>query len=90
MPKNTIVGKNTAPDSNKKTGRTYGASQLRSNRKHQAHRVELNRVARQRGIYGKRHSKDEDLSHTKSGKLVLEKKSANRSRNGKSGESTKK
>lgn len=40
---------------------------------------------RRRGIAGKG---GKDLSHTKSGKLVLENPSTNRSRNGKNGKST--
>ncbi len=88
MPANKIRGRNKAPNSNKATGRKYGASQLRSNRKNQDKRVELNREARERGIYDKRHSMGKDLSHTKSGKLVLENKHKNRKRNGKNGRST--
>ena len=42
---------------------------------------------RKRGIAGKG---GKDLSHTKSGKMVLESRSKNRSRNGKNGKSTKK
>lgn len=89
MPKNKIVGRNRAKGSNKATGRKYGASQLRSNRKHQEARVELNREARERGIYGKRHKAGKDLSHGKDGSLKLEKRSRNRARNGKNGKSTK-
>lgn len=89
MPRNTITGKNTAPSSNKKTGRKYGASQLRSNRKNQDKRVELNREARKRKIYGKRYKAGKDLSHSKNGSLALENRARNRSRNGKDGKSTK-
>lgn len=89
MPRNKIVGKNKAPGSNKATGRKYGASQLRSNRKHQDDRVELNREARKRGIYGKRHKMGKDLSHAKNGSMSLESRSKNRARNGKNGKSTK-
>ena len=42
---------------------------------------------RRRGIAGKG---GKDLSHTKSGKMVLESASKNRARNGKNGKSTKK
>jgi len=42
---------------------------------------------RRRGIAGKG---GKDLSHTKSGKMVLESKRTNRARNGKNGKSTKK
>lgn len=81
MPKNKIVGTSKKPNSNKATGRVYGKSQLDSNRRNQDKRVELNREARQRGIYGKRNAMGKDLSHTKEGGMVLEKKSVNRGRN---------
>ena len=42
---------------------------------------------RRRGIAGKG---GKDLSHTKSGKMVLESRSKNRARNGQNGKSTKK
>ena len=91
MAKNKIVGKNKKAGSNKATGRNY-SSQKEYNKKPEqvAKRVELNREARKRKIYGKRHSNGVDLSHTKSGKMVLEKRSSNRSRNGKNGKSTRK
>jgi len=66
----------------KKEGK-YHATEKQKNR-----RVELNRENRKRGTYGNGDGKD--LSHTKSGRLVQEKASANRSRNGKNGKSTKK
>lgn len=91
MAKNKIVGKNKASSSNKATGRDYTAQKKYNNRPDQvAKRVELNREARQRKIYGKRHSNGVDLSHTKSGKMVLEKSSTNRARNGRNGKTTKK
>lgn len=68
--------------------RKYGAADLRSNRKNQAKRVELNRIARQRGIYGKRNKMGKDLSHGSDGSVVLESVSSNRSRNGKNGKSS--
>ena len=92
MAKNKIVGKNKAASSNKATGRDYTKQKQYNNRPDQvAKRVELNREARKRGIYGKRHAEGVDLSHTtKKGKLVLESSSKNRSRNGQDGKSTKK
>jgi hypothetical protein len=91
MAKNKIVGKNKAASSNKATGRDYSSQKVYNNRPDQvAKRVELNREARKRKIYGKRHANGVDLSHTKSGNMVLEKSSANRSRNGKNGKTTKK
>ena len=89
--KNKIVGKNKAASSNKATGRNYSSQKVYNNRPDQvAKRVELNREARKRKIYGKRHVNGVDLSHTKSGNMVLEKSSTNRSRNGKNGKTTKK
>ena len=47
-----------------------------------AKRADLNREARKRGVYGKREAMGQDLSHTKSGDMVLESTSKNRARNG--------
>ena len=87
--RNKIVGKNKRPGSNKATGRDL-SYQKEYNKKPSevAKRVELNREARKRKIYGKRHAKGVDLSHTKSGKLTLEAKSKNRARQGSNGRST--
>ncbi len=92
MPKNKIVGKNTAPASNKATGRKYTKQKAYNARPDQVkYREELNGEARKRGIYGKRHAAGKDLSHTTvKGKMVLESASKNRARNGASGKSTKK
>jgi len=90
MPRNKVVGKNTRKGSNKATGRKYGAKDAANNKKNQKKRVELNAEARKRKIYGKRSKAGKDLSHTKSGKMVLESRSKNRARNGSNGKSTKK
>jgi len=90
MPANKIKAKSKKKGSNKATGRKYTAADLKSNRKNQKKRVELNREARKRKIYGKRWKKGVDLSHTKKGSMVLEKRNSNRKRNGKNGKSTKK
>jgi hypothetical protein len=55
-----------------------------ANRKY---RSELNAERRKRGVYGKG---GDDVSHTKSGKLVMESPKKNRARNGANGRSTKK
>lgn len=89
MPKNKIVGKNDRPGSNKSTGRDYSYDKAYQKKK-QDYRVELNKEARDRGIYGKRASKGVDLSHKKDGKMVLESSKTNRARNGSGGKSTKK
>lgn len=86
-----IVGKNTRAGSNKATGRDYSKEKAyQSSPKRRAYRAELNAEARKRGIYGKRASQSMDLSHTKSGKMVLENKSNNRARQGSNSKSTKK
>jgi hypothetical protein len=91
MPKNKIVGKNTAPASNKATGRKYTNQKAYNARPDQVkYRQELNAEARKRGIYGKRASKGLDLSHKKDGKMILENASKNRARNGQNGKTTKK
>lgn len=82
MAKNTIVGKNKRPASNKATGRDYSydkAYQASPERK--KYRAELNGEAKKRGVYGKRHAAGKDLSHKKDGTMVLEKASKNRARN---------
>ena len=76
-----IVGKNTRACSNKATGRDYSKEKAyQSSPERRKYRAELNAEARSRGMYGKRQSKD--LSHTKSGKMVLEDRSKNRARQG--------
>lgn len=87
MPKNTIVGKSTKKGTTKATGREYKKANI-VGKKHQDRRVELNRIAREKGIYGKRHAMGKDLSHKKDGSVVLEDSSANKKRNGKNGKST--
>lgn len=91
MPKNKIIGKNTAAASNKATGRKYTNQKAYNARPDQVkYREELNAEARKRGIYGKRNAAGKDLSHKKDGKMVLESTSKNRARNGHNGKSTKK
>ncbi len=91
MARNTIVGKNKRPGSNKATGRDLSYQKEYNKKASEVKkRVELNREARKRGVYGKRHANGVDLSHTKSGKLVLEARSRNRARQGANGKSTKK
>jgi len=51
------------------------------------YRADLNKANRNAGTYGKMTSMGMDRSHTKSGKLKLELRRINRSRNGKSGSS---
>jgi len=56
-----------------------------------ARRVELNKANRKSHAAGKSRVGDKkDMSHTKSGRLVLESLTANRKRNGENGKSTKK
>lgn len=89
--KNKIVGKNKRPGSNKATGRDYSYDkEYQSSPSRVKYRQELNAEARKRGIYGKRHAAGTNLSHTKSGKMVIESAKRNKSRNGSGGKSTKK
>ena len=86
-----ITGKNTRPGSNKATGRDYSKEkEYQSSPARRKYRAELNAEARDRGIYGKRSAMGKDLSHKKDGKMVLERKSKNRARQGSNGKSTKK
>ena len=70
----------------KSTGKSRSAKYLRKNKaaRDKKNRAKLNKVTRKKSIPGK------DVSHTKDGKLVREKRSTNRARNGKNGKSTKK
>ena len=89
--RNKIVGKNKKPGSNKATGRDYSYDKAyQSSPSRVKYRQELNAEARKKGIYGKRAAAGKDLSHTKGGKMILEKASKNRARNGHNGKSTKK
>lgn len=78
MAKNTIVGKNNRPKSNKKTGRDYTYDKSYQKKKVK-YRQELNKANRKAGTYGNKDGMD--MSHTKSGKIVKEKQSKNRARN---------
>tara|TARA_R100001463_G_scaffold8400_2_gene25765 strand:- start:1369 stop:1596 length:228 start_codon:yes stop_codon:yes gene_type:complete len=62
-------------------------AQAKYNRKpaQKKRRASLNKENRKRGTYGNGDGKD--VSHTKSGKTILEKASTNRRRNGRSGKS---
>nr|BAR25506.1 hypothetical protein [uncultured Mediterranean phage uvMED] len=62
-------------------------AQAKYNRKpeQKKRRAALNKENRRRGTYGNGDGKD--VSHTKSGKTVLEKASTNRRRNGRNGKS---
>lgn len=68
--------------------RNYKLEYERDQKKRKKYRAELNRENHKAGTYG--NGDGYDMSHTKSGKLVKEKQSKNRSRNGKNGKSTKK
>ena len=65
------------------------ASQRKRNKTsaNKAYRSELNAERRRRGVYGKG---GDDMSHTKSGKLVAEAPKKNRARQGANGRSTRK
>ena len=59
-----------------------------SSSKRRKYRSDLNKANRKAGTYGNGDGKD--MSHTKKGKLVREKASKNRARNGANGKSAKK
>jgi hypothetical protein len=89
MPRNTIKGKSKKKGTTKATGRDYSKEKkFQSSAKQKKYRAELNREAKKRGIYGKRHKAGKDLSHTSNGKMVLEDTKKNKARNGKNGKST--
>lgn len=89
MAKNNIVWKNDRPGSNKKTWRDYAYDKAFQKKPEQVKkRKELNKLARNKWIYGKRNKMWKDLSHTKDGKIVLENKSSNRARQGSNWKST--
>jgi hypothetical protein len=56
--------------------------------KRKKYRAKLNKANHDAGTYGNGDKKD--ISHTKSGRLVKERQSKNRGRNGRNGKSTKK
>lgn len=58
--------------------------------KQKKYRASLNKANREDGTYGKMTGMGMDRSHTKSGKMILELRRINRSRNGQNGKSTKK
>lgn len=74
------------PDARKKKNEYQKEYNKKADQK--KYRAELNAENHKRGTYGNGDNKD--VSHTKSGKKVLEKRSTNRARNGKNGKSTKK
>lgn len=92
MARNTLAGKSTGksksakyfaenPEARKKKNaynKKYHSSEERKN-----YRVKLNKANRDSNTYGNKDGIDK--SHTKTGKLVSEKQSSNRARNGKGG-----
>ncbi len=86
MGKNPELALNDRPGSNKRTGRRYDGdvAEYEASPARKKRRVELTRISRQRKLinkkgYGTENAKD--LSHTKDGRVVLEKASTNRARN---------
>ena len=74
------------PDARKKKNE-YN-SKYHSSEERKEYRSELNKANRKAGTYGNGDGKD--MSHTKSGKLVKERQSSNRARNGHGGKPSKK
>jgi len=88
MARNGLAGKGPGRY-NEKTGRDYSYDKkYQKKKKLVKRRVELNKANRKSGTYG--NGDGMDKSHTRSGKLVNEKQSQNRARNGANGKSTKK
>ena len=79
MPKNTIVGKNKRPSSNKATGRDYSYDkEYQKQKRVKDYQVELHRYNREKGTYGNKDGKD--ASH-KGGRIAgFEAASKNRAR----------
>lgn len=89
MAKNKIVWKNDRPGSNKSNWRSYAYDLAFQKKPEQVKkRMELNKLARKKWIYGKRNKMWKDLSHTKNWTIVLESKKTNRARNGSDWKST--
>lgn len=86
MARNSLAGKGKGRY-NEDNGRDYEYDKAYQ-KKRVKYRTELNRENRKRKTYGNKDGKD--LSHTKGGKLVKEKQSKNRARNGHNKKSTKK
>ncbi len=91
--KNKLAGKHPSYDKlgmseeRKKKKLAYD-KKYQATEKRKDYRVELNKANRDAGTYGNGDGKD--MSHTKSGRLVKEKMSSNRARNGRNGKSSKK
>lgn len=97
MARNKLAGKSTGKSKSAKYfaenpearerkntyNKKYHSSEERKN-----YRVKLNKANRDSGTYGNGDGKDK--SHTKTGKLVSEKQSTNRARNGKGGKPKRK
>ena len=93
MARNTLAGKH--PSYNKRgmskaeieRKKAYDTEYQKTDER-KKYRADLNKANRKAGTYG---NKDGiDMSHTKSGRLVKERQSANRARNGHNGKSSKK
>ena len=95
--RNKLAGKSTGksdsakyfashPDARAKKNAYNSKYESTTERKH--YREDLNKVNRRNNDAG--YGDKNDLSHTKSGKLVQESRSTNRARNGKGGKSSKK
>lgn len=88
MARNKLAGKGKGRY-NESTGRDYEYDKkYQSSPARRKYRSKLNKANRKAGTYGNGDGKD--MSHTKTGKLVKEKQSANRARNGHNGKSSKK
>ena len=92
MPANNNAGKHPSYDKLNWSPSSISRKKAYDKEYHQTkerkkYRAELNKANRNAGTYGNGDGKD--MSHTKSGKMVLELSRINRSRNGKTGSSKK-
>jgi hypothetical protein len=87
--KNSLSGKSTGKSASAKYYASHPEARKKKNdynkdynstTERKQYRAKLNKANRNAGTYGNKDGKD--MSHTKSGKLVKEKQSANRARNG--------
>jgi hypothetical protein len=92
MAKNSLAGTSTGKSKSAKyfaSNPKQRAAKIKYNteynktKKRTLYRVALNAANRKAGTYGKMTKLGKDRSHTKDGKLVLEKRNTNRARNGK-------
>jgi hypothetical protein len=91
--RNTLAGKHPSYDKlnmseDRKKKKLEYDKKYQATEERKKYRAELNKANRKAGTYGNKDGKD--MSHTKSGKMVLESAKKNRARNGHNKKSSKK